>query len=121
CATAFSWGPPSRATGYQPAEPLLELQLPQLRPARVRGALVAMLGPGLVQVRRAHWTQPAAIVATEHLHRRGQRERVAHPRGQVQRLVCDVRAFQVPPFARSVNLASLDLEGRPSDAEAAHA
>jgi hypothetical protein len=43
----------SRSEGYQPTGRLLELELAKLCPARIRRALVVVLGTGFVEVRRA--------------------------------------------------------------------
>ncbi len=100
---------------------LLEPQLAQLGPARVRRGLVAVLGACLVEVRRAYRAQPGAVLAAEDLGRHRERERVVHPFGEVERLLAHVRAVEVLTGTRKLDLARLDLHARMRRRQAAHA
>ncbi len=73
----------------------LQLQLPQLRPARVGLALVRVLRVE-VEVLAALGAEAGAVGSADELRRQGQRERVVGPLGDVDDLVgVDVRAVQL--------------------------
>ena len=68
------------------ADPSVELELGQLRPARVRRGLVRVVGI-LVEIRAALRAQAGAVRAARDLRRQRQRERVARPRREVELVV----------------------------------
>src|SRR5947208_1198000 len=74
---------------------LVELQLPQLGPARVGRGLVEVLGPGLVEVDGAHRAEARAVGATEDLHRHRQSKCVVRPRREVERLILNIGAVEL--------------------------
>src|ERR1700684_4312757 len=114
--------PVGRGLAFRQAVPaLLELELAQLRPARIGSALVAMLETGLVEVYGAGRAQPGAIRAAEHLARRAQRQRIAHPGGEIERLLLHVRAFELLAFAGPVDLVRVDRDGPPRILQTTHA
>ena len=89
----------------------VELQLGELRPARIGLGLVLVLGI-LVEVLPADRAQAAAVLAADDLRGSGERERVARPGAQVELVLRDVGRAQVLVAAGLVDLARVDLDGR---------
>ncbi len=103
------------------SRPLVELQLSELRPARIRRGLVLMLGI-LVEVRPALAAQPRAVLAARDLRRQRERQRVARPLRQRELLVGVTygELSSSPPPGRETSRASTSNDGAAGSRQRMH-
>src|SRR3954471_4200611 len=100
------WGQ-KRARRAELAAQLLEAQLAQLRPARVRLGLVGVIGARVGEVGAADGAHAGTVLATDDLGGQRQRVGVARPPGEVELLAGDIGARQLLASPGLVDLAGV--------------
>src|SRR5439155_47425 len=120
CWIAFAWERPSEQEML--AKRLFELQLAQLRPARVACLLVNVsCRIGVVQALAADRAQALAVLAAEKPWRQGQDQGVARPSGHVELTVFEIGAVQLLRLPGLIHLSRVDRDDGSGSGEAAHA
>src|SRR2546428_516995 len=92
---------------------LVEAELGELGPSRVRLALVGVFRARRVEIGAADRAQPRALLAAQDLLGKREGQRVAGPGMEIERVMLDIRRAQLVPLrTRLGNLPGVDGERR---------